>query len=146
MAEKIAEGQKTVGETEATTQRLVAGVEKETAGIEAQATVVEGEAMAAGEKMIAEAEAQKFRLAVEAFGNADAYNAFIFAEGLPTNVDLKLLYAGDGTLWTDTKNLSVIVPQAVPQKKVPVQRPEPPKVTPAPKASTPAPVLKPDSK
>ena len=31
----------------------------------------------------------------------EAYNNWIFATGLPDNVELKLLYAGQGTFWTD---------------------------------------------
>ena len=61
--------------------------------------------------MVQESQAQRFRLAVEAFGTAEAYNSYIFANGLPEQIDLKLLYAGPGTLWTDMKNLSVIVDQ-----------------------------------
>ncbi len=111
VAEQLAEGHKTVGETSAETERLVAAIEKETAIIEAQATVVKGEAEASGDKMVQESQAQRFRLAVEAFGTAEAYNSYIFANGLPEQIDLKLLYAGPGTLWTDMKNLSVIVDQ-----------------------------------
>ena len=60
-----------------------------------------------GKKLIEEAKADRFRLAVEAFGSPDAYNDWIFAENLPKDVDLKLLYAGEGTLWTDMKNMGV---------------------------------------
>ena len=55
-------------------------------------------------QLVEEAKSDRFRLAVEAFGSAEAYNEWIFASGLPDNVDLKLLYAGEGTLWTDMKN------------------------------------------
>ena len=44
---------------------------------------------------------------MEAFKSAEADNEWIFAEGLPTEVDLKLLYACEGTLWTDMKNVGV---------------------------------------
>ncbi len=51
--------------------------------------------------MVEEAKADRFRLAVEAFGTPQAYNNWIFATGLPDDVTLQLLYAGPGTLWTD---------------------------------------------
>ena len=51
--------------------------------------------------MIEEATADRFRLAVEAFGTPQAYNKWVFASGLPNDVNLQLLYAGQGTLWTD---------------------------------------------
>jgi len=49
-ATKIAEGQKTVGETIAETTKLVAAIDKQTAGLEANATIVRGEANATAEK------------------------------------------------------------------------------------------------
>ena len=59
-------------------------------------------ALAAGEEYkIEEANADRFRLAVEAFGTPQAYNSSIFATGLPDDIKLQLLYAGQGTLWTD---------------------------------------------
>ena len=51
--------------------------------------------------MMEEAKSDRFRLAVEAFGTPQAYNNWIFATGLPEDVKLQLLYAGEGTLWTD---------------------------------------------
>ena len=73
--------------------------------------MVKGEAESAGKKLIAKAEATRFTQAVGAFGTPDAYNAWVFATGLPENVKLKLLYAGKGTLWTDLKSMSVIMNQ-----------------------------------
>ncbi len=40
-------------------------------------------------------------VAVKAFGTPAAYNNWIFATGIPDSIELKLLYAGVGTLWTD---------------------------------------------
>jgi hypothetical protein len=42
----------------------------------------------------------------------------MFANTLPDNVDLKFIYAGQGTLWTDSKNLSIVVDQ----NKKPVEK------------------------
>ncbi|MDA0660246.1 MAG: SPFH domain-containing protein [Planctomycetota bacterium] len=107
VAAKTAEGDKTVGEIAAETRRLVAAIAKETATLQAQATLALGEAENKGKQLIEEAKAQRFQLAVDAFGSGDAYNEWIFAQGLPESLDLKLIYAGEGTLWTDMKNLGL---------------------------------------
>lgn len=109
IAEKIAEGDKLVGETNAETRKLVAAIERQTAELEAQAKLLLGQAESEGKKMIEEAKANKFKLAVEAFGTPQAYNNWVFATGLPDDIELKLLYAGPGTLWTDLKEAIRIV-------------------------------------
>jgi len=101
VAGKEAEGDREAETTRAETIKLVAAIEKETATLEAEAEKVRGEAENKGKKMIEEATADRFRLAVEAFGTPQAYNNWIFASGLPDDINLKLLYAGQGTLWTD---------------------------------------------
>ncbi|NOX56803.1 MAG: band 7 protein, partial [Planctomycetes bacterium] len=103
VAQKLAEGMKQAQEIKAQTEQLVAAIDKQTAELEAQATVMLGEANAKAKQMSEEAKAEKFRLAVEAFGAGEAYNQWVFASGLPDDVELNLLYAGDGTFWTDLK-------------------------------------------
>ncbi len=101
VATKEAEGERLAETTRAETIKLVAAIEKETAALEAEAEKVLGEAENKGKQMIEEATADKFRLAVEAFGTPRAYNNWVFASGLPDDINLQLLYAGQGTLWTD---------------------------------------------
>lgn len=101
--EEMARGRKNMEEIKAETARLVAAIAKQTAEIEAKATLLLGEAQAKVETMKQEAEAQKFTLAVAAFGSPDAYNQWVFATGLPEQINLTMLYAGPGTLWTDLK-------------------------------------------
>ncbi len=101
-----AEGNKTAEETKAETIQLVAKVDREVAELEAQATVLKGQALATAVKLEEEAKSQKFELAVKAFGSPEAYNRFIFAKHLPDNIELKLLYAGEGTFWTDLKGFN----------------------------------------
>lgn len=101
VAERLAEGDKEAETIRAETTKLIAAIRKETAVLEAEAVKVLGEATNQGKQRVEEATADRFRLAVEAFGTADAYNNWIFATGLPDDVELKLLYAGEGTLWTD---------------------------------------------
>jgi len=106
VAKRMAEGEKTAQETNAKTLQLVAAIDKDTAEIEAQANIVLGEAEAKVRQLAEEAKADKFRLAVEAFGSGSAYNQWAFASGLPEDIRLKLLYAGEGTFWTDLKGFS----------------------------------------
>ncbi|MGY8770310.1 MAG: SPFH domain-containing protein [Pirellulales bacterium] len=101
VAEKIAEGDRTAAGTRAETEKLIAAIRKDTALLEAEATKILGEAENKGKQMMEEAKSDRFRLAVEAFGTPQAYNNWIFATGLPEDVKLQLLYAGEGTLWTD---------------------------------------------
>jgi regulator of protease activity HflC (stomatin/prohibitin superfamily) len=117
VAEKLAEGKKQVGETHAETVKLVAAIDKQTAGLEAQATIVLGEADAKARQLLEEARAGRFLLAVAAFGTPEAYNSWIFASGLPDDIELQLLYAGEGTLWTDLEDLGLRANVPVEQKK-----------------------------
>lgn len=110
VAAKIAEGDKEAAETDAETVKLVAAIEKETAELESQAKLAIGKAENDGKTLIEQAKANRFKLAVEAFGTAGAYNNWIFAKTLPDNIELKLFYAGEGTLWTDLKSLQGVIP------------------------------------
>ena len=100
----MADGDREAKTIDAQTARMTAKIRKETAELKAKAVKLLGEAENKGKQMVEEAKSDRFRLAVEAFGSAQAYNDWIFAENLPNNVDLKLLYAGEGTLWTDMKS------------------------------------------
>ena len=116
VAGREAEGEREAETIRAETIRLVAEIDKETAALQAEAETVKGEATNKGKQMIEEATADRFRLAVEAFGTPQAYNNWIFATGLPEDVKLQLLYAGQGTLWTDLKNITPTLPLQAPQQ------------------------------
>lgn len=109
-----ADGQKQADEIEAQTEKMVAAIDRQAAELDAQRTILLGQAEAAAEKLSQEATAAKFGLAVRAFGSPAAYTKWQFAEGLPEEIDLQLLYAGDGTLWTDLKNVTPILPAKQP--------------------------------
>lgn len=106
VAQVLAEGRKTAEETAAETIKIAAKIDRETASLESEAVVLLGQAEANATKMSEEAKSEKFALAVEAFGTGQSYNMWTFASGLPNDIDLKLLYAGDGTFWTDLKGFS----------------------------------------
>lgn len=109
VAEKKAEGEKTAAETQAETSKLMAAVDRQTAELERQATVAVGQAEADSQKLMEEAKAGRFKLAVEAFGSGDAFNQWVFATGLPEDIQLNLLYAGEGTFWTDLKGFTDVM-------------------------------------
>lgn len=106
VAGKLATGKKTAAETVAQTTKLIAKIARETAEIDKEATITIGEAKANARKLEEEAKADKFKLAVEAFGSGQAYNQWVFAQGLPEDIELNLIYAGEGTFWTDLKGFS----------------------------------------
>ena len=103
VAAKVAEGGKTAAETKAETTKLVAKIARDTAEIDKEATITLGEAKANARKLEEEAKADKFKLAVEAFSSGQAYNQWVFAQGLPEDIELNLIYSGEGTFWTDLK-------------------------------------------
>ncbi|MFK8115495.1 MAG: SPFH domain-containing protein [Rubripirellula sp.] len=109
-ANVMAEGEKKAREIEAATTQLVAEIDRETAELDAKKTIMLGRAEAGAKQISAEATADKFRLAVQAFGSPTAFNKWEFAEQLPESLDLKLFYAGEGTLWTDLQNITPTIP------------------------------------
>lgn len=109
VAARKAAGTREAKGIEADTKRQVAEIDKETAELNAQAEEILGEARQKAVKMQEEARADRFRLAVQAFGTPEAYNKWFFATNLPKDVKLQLMYAGQGTLWTDMNNLGARV-------------------------------------
>ena len=101
-----AEGDKLAEETKAESVKLVAAIDKDTAELEREAAITLGEAEGKSQQLMEEAKAGKFALAVAAFGSGDAYNQWVFANGLPEDIELDLLYAGEGTFWTDLKGFT----------------------------------------
>ena len=109
IAETKATGQKEAETIAAETEKKIAAIDRQCAEIDAQITVALGEAENTSKKMQQEANAQLFELAVKAFGNPSAYTQWQFAKGLPEEIDLKMIYAGSGTLWTDLKGLTPVL-------------------------------------
>ena len=103
VAEVEAEGEKQAKEIEATTEKLIAEIDAKTAAFAAQTTTTLGQAAARSIELVREAEADRFRQYVKALGSPDAYNRYVFAEGLSPNLRLGVFYAGPGTFWTDLK-------------------------------------------
>ncbi len=104
-----AEGGKESEETKAETLKLAAVIARKTAELEAQATVTLGRANAGAKQLETEAKSELFGLAVSAFGSGSAYNQWTFATGLPEDIQLDTLYAGEGTFWTDLKGFTDVM-------------------------------------
>jgi regulator of protease activity HflC (stomatin/prohibitin superfamily) len=117
VAQLVAEGEKTAEETKAETLKKVATIARKTAELDAEASVKLGKAKASAKQLEAEAKSELFTLAVAAFGSGDAYNQWVFAQGLPDDVELNLFYAGEGTLWTDLKGFTDVMQGQEAQKE-----------------------------
>jgi len=109
VAETKANGQKEAETIAAETEKKVAAIDLNCAQFDAQKTVALGEAENASKRMQQEARSQLFELAVKAFGDPTAYTKWQFAQGLPEDIDLKMIYSGPGTLWTDLKGLTPVL-------------------------------------
>ena len=107
VANILAEGQKKAAEIDAQRELTVAAVQLEISGLEAQTTQILGKAGADVDRLKNEAEAKGAKLLIDAFGSPQAYNSYIFAKNFqPT--DLRLIFAGPGTFWTDLKSFQEI--------------------------------------
>ena len=87
IAQVTAEGEKKAREIEATTERARAEIDAKTAIVQAQITKALGEANAKTLELSNQAEAERFRQYVRSLGGPDAYNRYVFAEGLPRRCD-----------------------------------------------------------
>lgn len=102
-----AEGEKKAAEIDAQRELDVADIEKQIAELDAKRTQIMGKAMADVERMKNEAEAKGAKLMIDAFGTPQSYNLYIFAKSFEPK-DLRLIFAGPGTLWTDLKSFEQV--------------------------------------
>ncbi len=109
IAQVAAEGEKKAREIEATTERLRAEIDAKTAIVQAQITKALGEANAKTTELSNQAEAERYRQYVQTLGGPDAYNRYVFAEGLSKDIRLGVFYAGPGTFWTDLKGFEQVM-------------------------------------
>ena len=58
-------------------------------------------------RLKAEAEAKGAKMLVDALGSPQAYNNYIFAKSFEPQ-ELRLIFAGPGTFWTDLKNFQEV--------------------------------------
>jgi hypothetical protein len=100
-AEIKADQEKQVAEIAAQTTRHVAEIAKDTAGVHAQTVRHLAEAEAAAITLVEGEEARGLQLKAEAFDDPGAYALWELAAGLRDDLAIRILHAGEGTLWTD---------------------------------------------
>ncbi|MDR2850016.1 MAG: hypothetical protein LBW77_05695 [Verrucomicrobiota bacterium] len=115
------ETQKLVATTVAQTKNEVAGIKAEAAlavaeinlqraGVQAQITQVEGEAKVKAEFVVANEKALGEKLRAGVFKDPATLAELTFVDQLNPDAGIRILHAGEGTLWTDLKSLSPAVP------------------------------------
>lgn len=98
-----AEGAKQAAEIDAQRELKVADVEKQIAELDAQRTKILGQAEAEVQRLKNDAEAKGAKMLVDAFGSPQSYNLYTFAKNFEPQ-DMKMIFAGPGTFWTDLKS------------------------------------------
>lgn len=103
VANILADGNKQAAEIDAQRDLDIARIALQIAQLDAQRQQILGKAAADVVRFKNEADAKGAKLLIDAFGSPTAYNNYIFAKNFaPT--DLKLIFAGQGTFWTDLKS------------------------------------------
>jgi len=105
-----AEREKAVNQIAAEGRLQVAELARQTAIIRADTKRKIGSAESKVVELKGKAEGEGFAQQVAAAGGASDYNAVQFAKQLPERVKLSLIYAGNGTLWTDLEKASTVAP------------------------------------
>ena len=100
VANILAEADKEAAQIDAQADLDVATIQEQIAKLDAQRTEILGQANADVEKFKKQAEADGYRLLVDAFGTGQAFNLYTFAENFQPE-SIKLFFAGEGTFWTD---------------------------------------------
>jgi hypothetical protein len=116
VANILADGQKKAAEIDAQRQLDVATIELQIASLNAQSTLILGKAKADVDRMKNEAEAKGAEMMVKALGTPQAYNAYIFAKNFEPK-DIRLIFAGQGTFWTDLKSFQDVGAVKILQEK-----------------------------
>jgi hypothetical protein len=96
-------------------------IELQMAQLDALRTLILGKAAADVEKLKREAEAKGSKMLVDALGSPQAYNAYIFAKNFEPR-DLKLIFAGPGTFWTDLKSFQDVASSKLLEQATPAQQ------------------------
>ncbi|MBR7119733.1 MAG: hypothetical protein IKC77_05995 [Lentisphaeria bacterium] len=105
-----AEAKREVASIEADTRLQVAQLQLKRAEITAATRKVLEESKVQAEFMVNNESAKGELLKAKALGNADLMSKLHMVEKLGNNVETRIIYAGEGTLWTDLKNPSLAIP------------------------------------
>jgi len=110
VATTVAQTKNEVATIQAEALLEVANLNLQKASVQAQITQVQGEAKVKAEFVVSNEKALGEKLRAGVFKDTATLADLIFADKLNPGVGIRILHAGDGTLWTDLKNLSPTVP------------------------------------
>ena len=105
-----AEMQKEVAQINAATKLKVAEIELEAAKVQAKITETKGEAEVKAKFAVENEEALGLKRRAAAFKDPSLWADLTFADALNPDVKIRVLHAGEGTLWTDLKNAAITLP------------------------------------
>ena len=111
-ATTAAEMKKDVAMIEAQTKLDVAELDLQRAALEAKIIQTRGEAEVKAKYAVENEKALGEQRRAKVFRNSSTLADLVFAESLSPDVEIKVLHAGEGTLWTDMKGASVAIPAA----------------------------------
>ena len=106
-----AEMSKEVAQIGAATKLKVAEIELKTAEVQAKITEVQGEATVKAKFAVENEEALGLKRRASAFKDPSLWADLTFADKLNPNVNIRVLHAGEGTLWTDLKGAAIALPK-----------------------------------
>lgn len=107
VANVLADAEKEAAQIDAQANLEVATIEEQIAQLDAKRIEILGQANADVEKFRKQAEADGYRLLVDAFGGGRAFNLYTFAENFEPQ-SIRLFFAGEGTFWTDLNRFEEI--------------------------------------
>jgi regulator of protease activity HflC (stomatin/prohibitin superfamily) len=102
-----ATGRKQAAEIDAKRELDVAEIARQIAELDAQRTQILGKAEAEVARLKNDAEAKGAKMLIDAFGTPQSYNLYIFAKNFQPQ-DLRMIFAGPGTFWTDLKSFEQV--------------------------------------
>ncbi len=105
-----ADTRKEVAEVQAAADLRVAQINLERAEIQAEITRVSGEAEVQAEFVVSNEEALGRKMRADVFSNPSALAELRFVETLNPDVGIRIIHAGEGTLWTDLEKLTPTLP------------------------------------
>ena len=99
-----------VASTNAVAALTVATINLEKATVQSQITQVQGEAKVKAEFLVSNEKALGDQLRSGVFKNPATLAELTFVEKLNPSLGIRIIHAGEGTLWTDLKNLAPTLP------------------------------------
>ncbi|MBO5900752.1 MAG: hypothetical protein J6Q80_08445, partial [Lentisphaeria bacterium] len=112
-----AEAKRDVASIEADTRLLVAKLRLKKAEILAKTRKVLEESQVQAKFMVSNESARGEILKAQALGDQSLMAKMHMIDNLPDNVKTKVIYAGDGTLWTDLNNPALTIPAKKEKRK-----------------------------